>query len=209
MWTATAFAGLDTQGLLLKGFEPSVSWNSLGTQSLPADKSYTPTGVTLMAALAYNKKKVTAPPTTWQQLLSSQWKGQVGMNDPSQSGPTFPFIAGMMNYLGGVSAGETYFTKLKANGLVSRPIMMAWLFTFCGVFLELPLSQLLYAPGSPPASIAIEDNLSNYHFGVGMVQAVLAVAIALAAVGVVLGGYRLLAPAGWRRIGSAIGGGRG
>jgi hypothetical protein len=163
----------------------------------------------LIAALAYNKKKVTAPPTTWQQLLSSQWKGQVGMNDPSQSGPTFPFIAGMMNYLGGVSAGETYFTKLKANGLVSRPIMMAWLFTFCGVFLELPLSQLLYAPGSPPASIAIEDNLSNYHFGVGMVQAVLAVAIALAAVGVVLGGYRLLAPAGWRRIGSAIGGGRG
>jgi iron(III) transport system permease protein len=92
---------------------------------------------------------------------------------------------------------------------VSRPIVMAWLFTFCGVFLELPLSQLLYAPGSPPASIAIEDNLSNYHFGVGMAQAVLAVAIALAAVGVVLGGYRLLAPAGWRRIGSAIGGRRG
>jgi iron(III) transport system permease protein len=88
--------------------------------------------------------------------------------------------------------------------VVSRPIVMAWLFTFCGVFLELPLSQLLYAPGSPPASIAIEDNLSNYHFGVGMAQAVLAVAIALAAVGAVLGGYRLLAPAGWRRIGGAI-----
>jgi iron(III) transport system permease protein len=93
--------------------------------------------------------------------------------------------------------------------VVSRPIVMAWLFTFCGVFLELPLSQLLYAPGSPPASIAIEDNLSTYHFGVGMAQSVLAVAIALAAVGVVLGGYRLLAPAGWRRIGSALGGGRG
>jgi len=88
--------------------------------------------------------------------------------------------------------------------VVSRPIVMAWLFTFCGVFLELPLSQLLYAPGSPPASIAIEDNLSNYHFGIGMAQAVLAVAIALAAVGVVLGGYRLLAPAGWRRIGGAV-----
>ena len=79
--------------------------------------------------------------------------------------------------------------------VVSRPIMMAWLFTFCGVFLELPLSQLLYAPGSPPASIAIEDNLSNYHFGVCMAQSVLAVAIALAAVGAILGGYRLLAPA--------------
>ena len=85
--------------------------------------------------------------------------------------------------------------------VVSRPIMLAWLYTFCGVFLELPLSQLLYAPGSPPASIAIESNLSNYHFGVGMAQAVLAVFIAFAAVAIVLGGYRLLAPAGWRRIG--------
>src|SRR5579859_4718820 len=118
---ATAFAGLDTQGLLLKGYEPSVQWNSLGTQSVPSDKSYTPTGVTLMAALAYNKAKVASPPTTWQALTSSAWKGQVGMNDPSQSGPTFPFIAGMMNYLGGVNAGESFFTKLKANGLVIHP----------------------------------------------------------------------------------------
>jgi iron(III) transport system permease protein len=85
--------------------------------------------------------------------------------------------------------------------VLSRPIMMAWLYTFCGVFLELPLSQLLYAPGSPPASIAIEDNLSNYHYGIGMAQAVLAVAIAFGVVAVVLGGYRLLAPRGWRRIG--------
>jgi iron(III) transport system permease protein len=88
--------------------------------------------------------------------------------------------------------------------VVSRPIMMAWLYTFCGVFLELPLSQLLYAPGSPPASIAIEDNLSNYHFGVGMAQAVLAVFIAFLVVSVVLGSYRLLAPAGWRRIGGTV-----
>jgi iron(III) transport system substrate-binding protein len=118
---ATAFAGLDTQGLLLKGFEPGVTWNTLGTQSVPSDHSYVPTGVTLMAALAYNKTKVKTPPTTWQQLLQPQWKGQVGMNDPAQSGPTFPFIAGMMNYLGGVSAGETYFSKLKSNGLVIHP----------------------------------------------------------------------------------------
>jgi iron(III) transport system permease protein len=88
--------------------------------------------------------------------------------------------------------------------VVSRPVVMAWLYTFCGVFLELPLSQLLYAPGSPPASIAIEDNLSTYHFGVGMAQSVLAVFIAFAAVGLVLGGYRLLAPAGWRRIGGTV-----
>ncbi len=118
---ATAFAGLDTQGLLLKGYEPSVSWNALGTASVPADKSYVPTGVTLMGIVAYNKAKVTNPPTTWQQLESSTWKGQVGMNDPSQSGPTFPLIAGVMNYLGGVPAGEQYFNTLKSNGLVIHP----------------------------------------------------------------------------------------
>jgi len=88
--------------------------------------------------------------------------------------------------------------------VLSRPIMMAWLYTFCGVFLELPLSQLLYAPGSPPAAISIEDNLSNYHYGVGMAQAVLAVFIAFAVVAVALGAYRLLAPAGWRRIGGTV-----
>jgi iron(III) transport system substrate-binding protein len=43
------------------------------------------------------------------------------MNDPSQSGPTFPFVAGMMNYLGGVTQGESFFTRLKANGLIIHP----------------------------------------------------------------------------------------
>jgi iron(III) transport system substrate-binding protein len=118
---ATAFASLDQQGLLMKGFEPSVSWNSLGSQSVPADKSYVPTGVTLMGILAYNKTKVPNPPSTWQALESSAWKGKVGMDDPSQSGPTFPLIAGVMNYMGGVPAGEKYFSTLKSNGLVIHP----------------------------------------------------------------------------------------
>ena len=117
----TAFAGLDQQGLLMKGFEPNVSWTSLAKEVIPADKSYTPTGLTFMGALAYNSKKVPNPPTTYQQLLQPQWKGKVGMNDPSQSGPTFPFIAGVMNYLGGVSQGKQFFSKLKANGLVVNP----------------------------------------------------------------------------------------
>ena len=118
---ATAFAGLDQQHLLLPGVEPTVSWNALGTQSLPKDGSYVPTGVTLVAALVYDSTKVTTPPTSWQQLLAPQWKGAVGMNDPSQSGPTYPFIAGMMNHLGGVSQGESFYKSLKANGLVINP----------------------------------------------------------------------------------------
>ena len=74
---------------------------------MPADKSYAPTGVTLMAAMVYDKTKVQDPA---DHLAGScchrSGRAQVGMNDPSQSGPTFPFIAGMMNYLGGVSAGR-------------------------------------------------------------------------------------------------------
>jgi iron(III) transport system substrate-binding protein len=48
----TPFAGLDQQGLLQKGFEPKVSWNSLGRQSPPSDKSYTPTGCGLRQLFA-------------------------------------------------------------------------------------------------------------------------------------------------------------
>ncbi len=118
---ATAFASLDTQGMLLRHFEPSVSWNSLGTAVVPKNGSFIPTGITLMAAMVYNESKVPNPPTTWQDLTSATWKGQIGMNDPSQSGPTFPFIAGMMQYLGGISKGEAYFEQLKANGLVINP----------------------------------------------------------------------------------------
>jgi iron(III) transport system substrate-binding protein len=118
---ATAFAGLDVQHLLLRGFEPKVAWNSLGKRAVPADKSYVPTGVTLAGAMAYNAAKVPNPPTTWSQLLSPTWKGQVGTNDPSQSGPTYPFVAGMMSYLHGVSQGERFFSKLKANGLLVNP----------------------------------------------------------------------------------------
>ena len=115
--------GSTTQGLLLKGFEPNVSWNSLGTASLPAGQELRPD----RRHARWRRWSTTRPrwptrPTTWQALLSSKWKGQVGMNDPSQSGPTYPFIAGMMNYLGGVSQGEAFFTKLKTNGWSStRP----------------------------------------------------------------------------------------
>lgn len=117
----TAFAGLDEQHLLLRGFEPSVDWTSLGQSVVPTDKSYTPTGITLMAAVVYDSTKVATPPSSWRQLLQSKWSGAVGMNDPSQSGPTYPFIAGMMNYLGGVTKGKAFFSSLKANGLVVNP----------------------------------------------------------------------------------------
>ena len=145
---ATAFAGLDTQGLLLKGFEPSVTWNSLGSASVPSDKSYVPTGVTLMGIVAYNKTKVPNPPATWQALASPAWKGQVGMDDPSQSGPTFPLIAGVMNYLGGVPAGEKYFSSLKSNGLIIHPTNGPTLQALTGGQINLALVQSSAAIGA-------------------------------------------------------------
>ncbi len=114
---ATAFASLDQQGLLMKGWEPTVSWNALGKEAVPPDKSYVPTGFTMAGTLVYDDKTVTDPPTTWQDLLATKWNGDIGMNDPAVSGPTYPFVAGMMNYLGGVNQGEKFYTGLENNGL--------------------------------------------------------------------------------------------
>jgi iron(III) transport system substrate-binding protein len=120
----TAFASLDKQGELLD-YKPTADWNTVGQKIVPADNSYAPTGTTVMAALVYNAAAVSSVPTSYQDLLGSAYTGKVGMNDPSQSGPTYPFIAGIMNQLGGQSAGvndgEAFFTKLKANGLKVFP----------------------------------------------------------------------------------------
>ena len=126
---ASAFSQLDSQGKLLRNSVPKVKFNSLGLQNVPKDKSFTPTGLTVTGALCYDSSQITAAqlPSSWSQLTSAQYKGLVGMNDPSQSGPTYPMIAGLMAYMGNyksgstaksVAAGESFFTALKANGLV-------------------------------------------------------------------------------------------
>ncbi|WP_034272639.1 ABC transporter substrate-binding protein [Actinospica robiniae] len=120
----TAFASLDKQGQLLD-YDPGVALTTAGQSLVPSNHSYSPVSTTAVPALVYNAAKVTAVPSTWQDLLGAQYKGKVGMNDPSQSGPTFPLIAGLMNELGGqtggIAAGEAYLTKLKANGLQVHP----------------------------------------------------------------------------------------
>lgn len=126
---ATAFAQLDNEGKLEKNSVPNVSFNSLGKANVPADHSFTPTGLTVTGALCYNSAKITASqlPNTWAQLLQSKYSGQLGMNDPSQSGPTFPLIAGVMDQIGqyksgstakAVSAGKKFFGSLSKNGLL-------------------------------------------------------------------------------------------
>lgn len=113
-----AFASLDQQGQLLKGFEPAdANWTTLGSSVVPKDQSYIPADITIAGTVVYDSKSVTDPPKTWADLLLPQWKGVVGMNNPAVSGPTFPFVAGMMVDLGGEQQGKAFYQKLKANGL--------------------------------------------------------------------------------------------
>lgn len=120
----TAFASLDQQKMLAS-YQPAAPFNAVGKAIVPSDNSYVPTGTTVMAALIYNAAKTSSVPASYQDLLGPAYAGKVGMNDPAQSGPTYPFIAGLMNQLGGqsggVAAGEAFLTKLKSNGLKVFP----------------------------------------------------------------------------------------
>ncbi|MEW1822948.1 extracellular solute-binding protein [Arthrobacter sp. NPDC080031] len=125
-WTAfwadgdTAFASLDQQGQLLP-YTPAASYTPAGQSVVPGDHSYIPTGVTTVPAVIYNAAKTAAVPTSLADLSGSQYTGKVGMNDPSQSGPTYPLIAGVMNQLGGVDQGKKMFSDLKSNGMKVYP----------------------------------------------------------------------------------------
>jgi len=61
--------------------------------------------------IAYNTKKVTAPPKSWQDLLDSRFKGGFGIANPALSGTAFMSIAMIVNNM-----GWDYIQKLKANG---------------------------------------------------------------------------------------------
>lgn len=100
---------------------------------------------------------------------------------------------------GGGPVGSWWRTVLP---LLARPMVYAWLFSFTGLAFELPLSQLLYAPGAEPLSVAITKQLANYNFAGGMAMTVVSVGAVLLVVGLVLGALRLCTPAGWRRIGA-------
>ncbi|HEV7213273.1 MAG TPA: hypothetical protein VGN47_16295 [Blastococcus sp.] len=87
--------------------------------------------------------------------------------------------------------------------ILARPLLAAWALTFAGTLLELPVSQLLYPPGRPPVAVGITKALANYDFGGGTAMEVIAILLALAVVSASWGLFRLLAPAGVRRLGRA------
>lgn len=83
--------------------------------------------------------------------------------------------------------------------LLARPLLWAALLAFSGLFLELPISELLAPPGVVPVSVAILRVLGKSNIGLGTALSVVAVAFTLAVVALALGAFRLLAPEGWRR----------
>jgi iron(III) transport system permease protein len=87
--------------------------------------------------------------------------------------------------------------------VLARPLIAAWVLTYAATLLELPVSQLLYPPNHPPVSVGIEHALANYDFSGGTAMEVVAILLSLAVVAVAWGLFRLLAPAGWRRLGRA------
>ncbi|CAG4916567.1 unnamed protein product, partial [Acidithrix sp. C25] len=85
--------------------------------------------------------------------------------------------------------------------ILSKALLSAWSLTFAKTLLELPLSQLLYPPGSIPLSVAINKLTAGYDYGGGTAMSVLALGVALLVIGVVNGAYRIFAPEGWKKMG--------
>ncbi|MFX4303531.1 ABC transporter substrate-binding protein [Alicyclobacillus tolerans] len=121
---AATMQALANQGMLLEGWKPSDydNYTSLGKSLVPSSDAYFPGGVTAAAAIAVNTKLVPPSeyPTDWSSLLKPYWKNEIAMNDPAISGPTFPFVAGILQLMG-KQQGEAFFTRLKANGLKIFP----------------------------------------------------------------------------------------
>lgn len=114
---STAAAALDDAGLLAHGLMPPVPLTAQGRVMLPADGAYLPTGFTLAGVFVFKKDGGLVPPVGWGGLTAPPYRGVVGMNDPSISGPTYPALAGMLKQAGGWPQGKSYVEALKANGL--------------------------------------------------------------------------------------------
>ncbi len=139
-------------------------------------------GTTTLLALAY---VATTLPTGSRSLVGSMSQLQQSMTEASRAH--------------GGGALRTWLTVVVP--VIARPVLSAWQLLFVATLLELPISQLLYPPGSAPLAVGIEKALSNYDFGGGTAMQVIAIIIALAVVGATSLLYRLLAPRGWKQIG--------
>lgn len=114
---ATAAAALDDAGLLQRHLPAPPHLTAIGQGLVSADGAYIPTGFTLAGVFISNPARLADPPAGWRGLMAPALRGQVGMNDPSISGPTYPMLAGMLAQAGGWPRGRGFVAALKANDL--------------------------------------------------------------------------------------------
>jgi iron(III) transport system substrate-binding protein len=114
---ATAAVLLDRAGLLAHGLKPPADLLPIARSMTSPDGAFVPTGLTLAGVFIAPRSSDLPMPGTWADLLKPVYRGDIGMNDPSISGPTYPALAGMIKSAGGWPAGKSYVEALKGNGL--------------------------------------------------------------------------------------------
>ena len=114
---ATAAAALDDAGLLAHHLPTPQNLTPTGQSLCSANGAYIPTGFTLAGVFISSPARLAVPPAAWADLAAPAYHGQIGMNDPSISGPTYPMLAGMLKQAGGWPQGQGFIAALKANGL--------------------------------------------------------------------------------------------
>jgi iron(III) transport system substrate-binding protein len=110
-WSAAL--GLSSQGQLLT-YQPKNAEKVAAVYRDPKNQ-FISQGLTGLA-FTYNTKVVKNPPTSIDQLTGPDWKDQLSMPDPSQSGSVYSFVAAQLQRLGD-SKGWALFDALKKNGM--------------------------------------------------------------------------------------------
>ncbi|MFT8313230.1 MAG: extracellular solute-binding protein [Clostridium sp.] len=115
---------IDNEQMLLRDWTPSdiQNFTDLGKSLIPSNKSYYPVTVTAAAAIGVNTKlmKPADYPKDWKDLTDPKFKNGIAMNDPSTSGPTYPYVSGMLQSMGDTQ-GKNFYQNLKTNGLKVFP----------------------------------------------------------------------------------------
>lgn len=84
------------------------------------DSHYIAQGVTALA-LVWNNKSKTPKPADWNDLTHADYRRQILMPDPAQSGAAFEWLGGMLTAQGETATWD-FLGKLRSNGmLVSGP----------------------------------------------------------------------------------------
>ena len=140
-------------------------------------------GTSFLLALAYSAN---ALPSTSRSLVGNMGQIQESMMDAAR--------------VHGSGGARAWFDVTMP--LIARPLLIAWLLTFSGTLLELPVSELLYPPGSPPVAVGIELSLAGFDFGGGTAIEVLSILWALVVVAIAFFLFNRFAPPGWKRLGN-------